>query len=582
MNLHAIHHVSKSNYCYMYNEKTMQIKLRVAKNDINEVALVYGDKFDWDNKQEKKMTKLCSAGLFDYFVVEVEPINNRIAYFFEISSDNEKVYYTDSGFLDEINNEEVHFSFFQIAYIHNTEIHKAPDWVRDAVFYQIFPERFNNGDTSNDPAEVKNWGGKATNDKFFGGDLQGIIDKLDYLHNLGITAIYLTPIFEAETSHKYDTTNYFLVDKHFGDLKELKNLVNECHKRGMKIVLDAVFNHCGFLFSQFQDVIRSGEKSKYVDWFHIEKLPIKTEPPNYEAFAFVPTMPKLNTKNPEVKKFLLDVASYWIDETGIDGWRLDVADEIDHEFWRDFRRVVKAAKSDAYIVGEVWSGALPWLKGDQYDSIMNYSFMKHSLDFFARNTISAKVFKESINEMRTRNTMQVNEVMLNLLDSHDTARFLTMCKNDVKKLMLAVTFQLMYDGAPCIYYGTEVGLDGKGDPDNRKTMIWDEKKWDKKILNHYKKLLKIRKDFKELRRGSFEWVEDLGEVIGFKRVLGKNTIVILINNQDKDCTVILKVRGVLSDVISGCEVNQECVQVDACSSRIMSVEDRQKELLGSL
>lgn len=570
MNLQAIYHISKSNYCYVYKEETVHIRLRAAKADIAEVILIYGDKYNWHDNKEEVMRKLCSDSLFDYFMAEIKPANNRLAYFFKIiSRDEKKLYYTEKGFCKKTDEKEIYFSFFQLPYMHKAEIHQTPEWVRDTVFYQIFPERFYNGDVGNDPVGVRKWGEKPTNAKFFGGDLKGIINKLDYLQGLGITAIYLTPIFDSPTSHKYDTSDYFKVDKCFGDTKTLKELVEKCHEKGIKVVLDAVFNHSGFLFAPFQDVIKKGAKSKYVDWFHIQALPIKTNPANYEAFAFVPNMPKLNTNNPEVKKYLLDVASYWIKEADIDGWRLDVADEVDHEFWREFRRTVKGLKSDAYIVGEIWGDALPWLKGDQFDAVMNYTFMKHCLDYFADNILNDQQFMALINEMRLKSTTQVNEVMLNLLDSHDTPRFLTRCKNDIKKLLLAATFQLTYDGTPCIYYGTEIGLDGEGDPDNRKTMIWDAEEWNNQIFNHYKNLIRIRSENSALRRGRFEWLEKQGEIIGYKRELREEKIIVLINNHRTAKKIILQGNDLYLDIISEQKINAAEIELAAYEARIL-------------
>ncbi|GIQ62169.1 hypothetical protein PACILC2_07370 [Paenibacillus cisolokensis] len=218
-----------------------------------------------------------------------------------------------------------------------------------------------------------------------------MIDRLDYLTELGVNAIYFTPVFEATTNHKYDTSDYFRVDPHFGTNETLKTLVRECHARGIRVLLDAVFNHSGRQFAPFVDVIEKGEESLYKDWFHVRKWPLRIEDgvPTYETFAFEPIMPKLNTSNPEVRDYLLKVASYWMDEIGIDGWRLDVANEVDHQFWREFRQTVKKANPDAYILGEIMHDAMPWLQGDQFDAVMNYPFTNTVIDFSLRGKSTA-------------------------------------------------------------------------------------------------------------------------------------------------------------------------------------------------
>ncbi|EOD00782.1 glycoside hydrolase family 13 protein [Caldisalinibacter kiritimatiensis] len=543
MNFQGIYHRPKSNYCYAYDKDTVHIRLRASKGDLENVILVYGDKYIWSQNREIEMKLECSDKYFDYFIAEIKPPYRRLAYYFILEGKSERYYYTEWGFFDEIDKDEVYMHFFEYPFLNKIDIHKVSEWVKDAVFYQIFPERFYNGDKFNDPKGVEKWGEAPKSDNFFGGDLKGIIDKLDYLTDLGINAIYLTPIFESYSNHKYNTKDYMKIDPHFGDLNTMKELVQKCHERGIKVVLDAVFNHIGYYSAQFQDVVKKGKKSPYYDWFYIREWPIETDPPNYYTFAFAPYMPKLNTENPEVKEYLLNVAKYWIEEADIDGWRLDVANEIDHSFWREFRKVVKKTKSDAYIVGEIWHDSLPWLLGDQFDAVMNYPFTRVCIQYFAHRNLNNKEFKELINETQIRNTQQVNEVMLNLLDSHDTSRFLYKAKGDKESLKLASVFQLTYLGAPCIYYGTEIGMNGGDDPDCRRTMEWNEDKWNKDLLNHYKRLIKIRNEHEALRRGNFKWIEGLDDVVGFVRETDKEEIIVLINNSNQDKEIQLKVNG---------------------------------------
>jgi len=496
MNKQAIYHRPKSNYCYAYDNDTIHLRIRAAKGDLDNVTLVYGDKYDWENSEKMQMKFNCADENYDYFTVEIKPNTKRLAYYFLVKSDNKQYYYTEWGVAENIDKDDIYLHFFQYPYINETDVHQTPQWVKDAVFYQIFPERFYNGDESTNPEIIEKWGNSPERNNYFGGDLKGIIKKIDHLTELGVNAIYLTPIFESYSNHKYNTKDYMKVDPHFGDLETIKELVKECHKRGVRVVLDAVFNHSGYYFEPFQDVIKNGEKSQYYDWFYIKKWPIEVDPPSYDTFAFVSQMPKLNTHNKEVREYLLKVSKYWIEEVDIDGWRLDVSDEISHDFWREFRKVVKNAKEDAYIVGEIWHDSLPWLNGDQFDAIMNYPLMRACIQYIAYENMNDKEFIETINEIQMRNTKQVNEVMLNLLDSHDTSRFLTKSNGNIDKLRLAIAFLLTYTGTPSIYYGTEIGMEGGDDPDCRKTMEWDREKWDKDLFEFTKQLIIQLKDKK--------------------------------------------------------------------------------------
>jgi cyclomaltodextrinase / maltogenic alpha-amylase / neopullulanase len=301
----------------------------------------------------------------------------------------------------------------------------------------------------------------------------------------------------------------------------------------LKVMLDAVFNHAGYYFPPFQDVLINGEQSEYKDWFHIREFPIRTKPiPSYDTFAFEPLMPKFNTEHPEVKEYLLNVARYWIEEVGIDGWRLDVANEVDHQFWREFREVVKQAKPDAYILGETWHHSYAWLQGDQFDAVMNYPVTNAVLDFFCTAETDARQFASAINRVHARYPWSVQEVSFNLLGSHDTPRLLTKCGDDKRRMKTAVAFLLTYLGTPCIYYGDEVGLNGNTDPDCRKTMIWDEAEQDRDLYRFYQRMIALRKRYRALRDGRFSiaYARQDNRVVGFERKYGSEPpIIVLIN-----------------------------------------------------
>lgn len=561
MLLEAVYHRPRLNWSYAYDENTIHLRLRTKKGDMTEVFAFAGDKYAWDTTKELiPMTLFTSDAMFDYWECATIPLYRRLKYGFLLQKDNERIWMTESEFLTSKPTSPNRL--FEFPYINRVDVFTPPAWVKDAVFYQIFPERFANGDPSLDPKDVQPWGGEPTPTNFFGGDLQGVIDHLDHLSELGITAIYFTPIFVATTNHKYDTEDYMKIDPHFGDITTLKNLVGACHKRGIRVLLDAVFNHSGKTFAPFVDVQEKGEASPYRDWFHIREFPLQVVKgiPNYDSFAFEPLMPKLNTENPEVKQYLLHVAEYWIREVGIDGWRLDVANEVDHDFWREFRRVVKRANPEAYILGEIFHESAPWLEGDKFDAVMNYPLTDSILDFFVHSTLDAEEFANAIGKQLSRYPLQASEVAFNLLDSHDTPRILTLAKGDKKKQNLAALFQFTYIGTPCIYYGDEIGMDGEGDPGCRKCMEWDSEKQDRDLFTFYRKLIDIRKSHPELRTGSFTFLEagHQGSKLAYERRLNNNTIIVLINNEETTQTFRINVEDrEWEDLFTGDSVTAE-------------------------
>ncbi|MBI5474050.1 MAG: glycoside hydrolase family 13 protein [Ignavibacteriae bacterium] len=419
----------------------------------------------------------------------------------------------------------------------------VPAWVKDAVFYQIFPERFANGEPSNDPPNVEPWGGVPKSKNYFGGDLQGIIDHLDYISSLGVNCLYLNPIFWSNSNHKYHATDYLKIDPQFGDEETFKRLVDECHKRNIRIILDGVFNHTGVEFFAFADIKKNGAKSRYVKWYNVHSFPVgPPSKPNYECWWGYGDLPKLMTHNPEVRKHLFDVTEHWM-KLGIDGWRLDVPNEIPHPFWSAWRKLVKRLNPEAYIVGEIWDDATPWLKGDQFDAVMNYRFRNACLDFFINKKTKPSQFNSQLKKIRSSYAPQVNYALQNLLGSHDTERLLTLCKDDRELMKVMWLFQMAYVGAPMVYYGDEIGMSGGKDPGCRGTMIWDEAMQDQNLLTTMKQLIAIRNDNPVLRRGDFDafLVDDVNSVIGFIRTSSdkKTTALVLINNGTASSTVEL-------------------------------------------
>lgn len=551
--LESLYHVPHSNWAYQYDKNTFHLRVRTKKQNVNQVFALTGDKYDWENyHDEQRMYKVASDLFFDYWETSVIPENKRFSYGFRFHSGEETVWLIETGIFRE--EPTAPDGFYERPYLHEIDLFKVPEWAKHAVFYQIIPDRFANGNPTNDPKRISKWGDKPTTESFFGGDLQGIIDHLDDLTDLGITAIYLTPIFEAPSNHKYDSTDYLEVDPHFGDLKVLKKLVNTAHSKGIKIVLDAVFNHISADSLQFKDVIKHGENSKYADWFHIHEFPVKVKEdnPNYDAFGFVADMPKLNTANPEAREFLLNIAQYWIQEVGIDGWRLDVANEIDHAFWRDFRKLVKEINPEAFIIGEVWTDSLRWLQGDQFDSVMNYPFSKRLIEFLLTEDMNADTFAAHIGGLQIRYPLQANEVLFNLLASHDTPRILTQLGGDKDKLKLATAFLLTYPGTPCIFYGDEIGLEGEDDPDCRKCMIWDKDGQDLDLLEHYKVMIHLRKKHPVLSTGRFRFLytDDQDRSFVYERTDEQSQITIWMNASEQPSSLALPLEGQWQDALN--------------------------------
>ncbi len=380
-----------------------------------------------------------------------------------------------------------------------------PEWVQDAVFYQIFPDRFRNGDRGNDPSNVYPWGLLPTSRTFFGGDLAGVIEKFPYLLDMGINALYFNPIFTSSSTHRYNTYDYFQVDPRLGTIETFRQLIQVAHQHGIRVILDAVLNHCGRGLFQFQDLLENGPQSPYLDWFHVKGFPLHAydehQPPNYLCWWNLPSLPKFNTQTAAVRRFLLSVARYWL-EQGIDGWRLDVPNEIDDDaFWREFRAVVKATNPEAYIVGEIWTDGQRWLQGDQFDGISSYELRTILLDWLVEGKFKSTAACNRLQPLLDKYPRAIVHSQLTVLGSHDTARLMTVAKGNVETVKLLWLFLLTWPGAPCIYYGDEVGMVGGSDPDCRRCFPWEASSWNMELRRYIQQLVLLRKSLPALRRG---------------------------------------------------------------------------------
>lgn len=470
----ALYHKPETEYCYAKSENTVALRLRAAKCDALQVSVIYGGKYDFAKRNFRAPLSLSFTDrLFNYYTAELVLQDVRLVYVFEIKEGNKVYYFSEDGLSDRYDFTLNYFNAFQMAYINAADIHRKVTWMETACFYQIFVDRFERGCREKDTAYINlPWGEIPHPKSFAGGDLCGIEKRLDYLIGLGINALYLTPVFRSVSNHKYDIEDYFSIDPMFGTERDFASLMRSAHEKGVRVVLDAVFNHVSSRCIQFQDVLKRGKSSPYFDWFVIHGDRVDPQSVNYECFASCDYMPKWNTSNPAVQQYLIGIALYWIDKFDIDGWRLDVSDEVSHAFWKKFTAAVKAKKPDCAIIGENWHDANPYLRGDQYDCIMNYAFTKACLDFFVFGGLNAEGFAQKLNALLMRNTDTVNAMMLNLLDSHDTHRFISQASGSVTKLSSALAVTYLFSGAPCIYYGTEIAMEGGYDPDCRRTMDW--------------------------------------------------------------------------------------------------------------
>lgn len=576
----TIYHEAKSKFAYMYDKETLHLKLIVSKGKAKKIEVIYGDPFFWGPEETNPdswewkiatsestiMKKEYETEIFDHFFVAVKPEFLRAKYAFII---DDRYLYGANGMVDIIEEPKEKknlFGYFNFPFLNEEDVFDAPKWIENQVWYSIFPERFKNGDESLNPDNVLPWGKteKYSNAQRFGGDLQGIIDELPYLKKLGVTGIYMTPIFESNSSHKYDIINYKKIDPAFGTNETFKKLVDEAHKLGLKVTLDAVFNHCSIQHPFFVDVLEKGKDSKYFDCFYIidpekpvfdkdyspgELIPKEmsakyhSDPRllNFRTFAFTPYMPKLNTNNEIMREHLLEAALYWINEYDIDGWRLDVSNEISHKFWREFRTRVKDAKKDVYIVGENWDNSNPWLLGDQYDAVMNYGILFPIWNYFGTNIdqrqYTSTEFKYRINKVLTDYPKNVLRAQYNLIDSHDTTRILEICNNDHQLVKLPYIFLFSFPGAPSLYYGGEVGVTGKHDPDNRRCMIWDKDNQDEDLYSHIKTLIKLRNKYSAFKSTEINWIEtnDAEEYVIYQ----KENLYFIISKRYKENTITL-------------------------------------------
>lgn len=549
MNKSLVSHYPMSEDAFAISEQEAVFRLKTGKEGISAVYFCYGDTAFKGNPvifTKLLMNKIASDLYKDYYEIHVTEPYLRMVYYFEIIDENQqRYYYYADHFYDSISIDRN--DLYKLPYLRKEDIAKVPSWLSKSTVYNIFPDSF---------ATRKNYISKSASEVFYrglscksklGGTLKGITENLDYIQKLGFNTVYLNPIFTAGEYHKYDLIDYYTIDPNFGTNEDFLTLVNEVHKRNMKIVIDGVFNHSGWNFFAFKDVLKNQKDSIYRDWFYRLDFPIYSpdnydDIPPYACFGYERHMPKLNTSNETVIAYFIGVVRYWTEKYHIDGWRLDVADEVDMNFWRAIRKAIKSVNPNCAIIGEVWQNAHAFLDGSMFDSVMNYDFRKHSIEFFANQHVTAHVFDSRISTLRMRYQSQFNFAQFNLLDSHDVPRFLSLCKNNLSIYKLAVVCLFTQQGVPMILYGDEQGLTGIKEDDYRQAMVFNN---NHELFDFYQQISAIRTSHKTLMTGSYQTVhasEDHGLYV-YKRADEIEEITVILNHANETSNIASFMQG---------------------------------------
>ena len=539
-----------SEYAFALDDTHYIFRLRTGKGEAESVRFYYADRAVMTPKLQfapLPMEKFRTDRYFDWYEIRLETRFERIAYYFELQNGVETLFYYGDCY--EMAGTPTRADYFQLPFNHRADRFAAPAWTRDAVVYNIFPDSFAAGKrlAPNGAPPCR------------GGTVRGVTENLDYIASLGFNCIYLNPIFAARSYHRYDTLDYYRIDPHMGAEDDLRDLVRRAHALGIRVILDGVFNHVSSDHPFVRDVLEKGRASRYYSCFYAlpetPRLPAAGELPGYTCFSYVADMPKTNTADPFLRQYFCDIGAYWVRKFDVDGWRLDVANELDDGFLRAFRASVKAAKSDALIVGEVWENAAHYLGGDMLDSAMNYDFRRYCRRFFAEQTVDAETFDTNVSTLLLRYNENALFAQLNLLDSHDVSRFLSLCGGKTERMELAVLLQMTFPGMPCVFYGDEKGLCGESEPEYRRPMAWDASS---PLEEVYRRMIALRKTHPALRYGSFHTELARGAVYRYSRIWRDAKITVTMNlgaepvPSEERGTLLLK-KGENHDIIGAWE-----------------------------
>jgi len=521
-------------FCYAINSSTLCIRAKTYKDSLDKIIIHYINLYDHSgNMLHKEMDIQLTDSLYAMYETAIQIKEKRFKYYFELIKASKSAFYTSDGLVKS----PMTNNYFYFPFINDDDIISLPQWAEGEIIYQIIIDRFFDGNPDNNPEHVRPWGTLPNRSTYYGGDFEGIIKKLDYLADLGVKIIYLSPVFKSPSYHKYDISNFYQIEDIYGGIDGLKKLVHKVHEKGMKIVLDGVFNHCSSEHQFFQDLLLNNELSFFKDFFEVYSYPVSIEEGNYNNFGnLVPKMPKFNTSNDRVIDYLSEQAIYWLMELDIDGYRLDVADEISHKFWRYFRQTLKSKKKDIILIGEIWNKASAWLKGDELDTATNYKFRQYLFEFVKGEISSLKFINLIQANLMDYASVQSN-YLVNLIGSHDTVRSITEL-NQEKTHYLTLMVMLLFPGMPLIYYGDEVGLEGDKDPDNRRAMLWKKSLSIDEIL--IRKLAKYRSQSDTLKKGATKFFATGDRVLCFKRTWNDESLLVVANFGEKIVSINMK------------------------------------------
>ena len=539
MNLSAVTHECTLRFRQPIARNQIQFRLLTAARDCNAVTLHVWKRSEPypESVQTLPLEVRYSDGIRDEWVGNLlwPEEAHYLKYYFALRfASGETKTFCEHGF-DEA---EPQGGAFELLQANETDVPSSPAWCKGAVYYQIFPERFAIGRQQSNLRDYVPWDSEPTRENFFGGDLQGIRQRLPYLAELGAECLYLNPIFAGDFNHKYATTDYLQIDPDFGDADDLFALVSDAHQLGLRVILDGVFNHAGIHFAPFADVLTHGEASTYREWFYIKRFPVAVDAACYECVGDYPYMPRLRTANPDARAYILRVMLYWLKTAGIDGWRLDVADELDTGSMRYWREKIRKEYPDAVLLGETWGDASRMVcEGDQFDCAMNYLFRDAMVDFFATERIDSAQLAARLSNMLMKYPDEVNHRMYNCLGSHDTARFLTVAGGETWRLRMAVAFQMLFPGSPAVYYGDELGMRGENDPGCRGGMAWEH--GDGALLAWTREMIGLRKASAAVRAGDYRAlnVGRMKDVFAFERRAGDESVIAVFNRGSDPVTL---------------------------------------------
>ena len=539
LSLGSILHMPWLEYRHATPDGDIVLRLRTGRGEFERVVARTANPYNFPDPfgcgGEYEMSVAFRDDLFDFYEVSFHLKDPRLKYLFVLHADGGRVFKLDANGLragaegfDDIS------ECFAFAYAYPPD--PMPAWARGCVGYQIFPDRFRR--EGEPEAGLEPWNSNRVSSEFrYGGNLAGIRAAVPYLKELGVQMIYTTPIFLSDSAHRYNTFDYHQIDPLLGTEADLKALCDELHRNGMRIVLDGVFNHCGLGFAPFADAREKGAASEYRDWFFFDDV----ETCGYRTFSHEPYMPKLNLRNEACAVYFLEVGEYWLTRCGIDGWRLDVSPEVWPDFWRKYHAMMKRVNPDSLMIAECWDDSREWLtQGDMFDATMHYVLSRNVWKRFCHQSISTAEFDAAVNDAAVLYPQRTQDVLWTFLGSHDTERLLTRAGGDVRMLKSASFFQFTFMGAPIIYYGDELAMEGCCDPDNRRAMRWDNVE-NNPMRAHFQRLATLRAEHEALRVGAFRtWRTEANGLYAYVRFTAEERLLCVLNTGKEEIVTQLQ------------------------------------------